>query len=403
MRRGGHGLFWGLTVITYAFGRFQGGFVPWFLFYASLVISVYLTSVVWFSLWEPEVERRLSGHRMTAGERLTVRLRYRRHAPLPPSWVYFEDEGDLKPKEGMGWLRFPGWSRERVFDYVLRDLPRGRHRFQGVKIRSGDLFGLVEKRWDISLVDEIIVYPRIREIRVWHTVNEQNTGRSTPTLRVGEDVTSVVGVRDYSHRDPLSRIHWKATARGQGLKAKEFEHQVSNDFMFVLDCRDSSFEGKGDPLFERAVSLTATLAKFAVGRRFSSGLIAWGNQRLHLPLGRSQEHLLRLFDPLAVIQPEGKMAVGEILVQESAHLPRGTTTIVITPGLSLSDVQAIGQLMLKKIKVEVFWVCHSDALEREERLVLGMLDSLGVRVDLVPHDDFGKITEGGVSLGQGSA
>lgn len=266
--------------------------------------------------------------------------------------------------------------------------------FSGVEIKSGDVFGLVEKKWDISLLEEIVVYPRIREIRVWQPLNEQNTGRSTSTLRVGEDVTSVVGVREYSQRDPLSRIHWKATARGQGLKAKEFEHQVSNDFMFLLDCRDSSFAGKGDPLFERSVSLTASLARYAVSRRFSAGLIAWGNRRLHLPTGRSQEHLLRLFEPLAVIQPEGEIAVGELLLRESVHLPRGTTTVVITPGLTSSDVRAIGLLVLRKIKVEVFWVCHPDSWEEKERSAVGMLDSLGVRVHPVPHDDFGKITEG---------
>ncbi|PTX49345.1 uncharacterized protein (DUF58 family) [Melghirimyces profundicolus] len=393
-----------LTFIAFAFGRFQGGFVPWFLFYVSFILLLYVALVAFFALRNPEVERVLSASTATAGESLKVSIRYRIPAVIPPAWIWIRDVGDPKALTQEGFTTLvPGFSREGVLEYGLYNLPRGRHRFHSIEVRSGDLFGLVEKRWNFSRANEILVYPRTREIRSWHTVNDRNTGRSFATHRIGEDVTSVVGVRDYTDRDALSRIHWKASARGQGLKAKEFEHRITNDFMFVLDCHAAHFSGEGDPLFERAVSLTASLARFAVQRRFSAGVIAWGNRRLHLPPGRTPDHLSHLFEPLAVIQPQGQKRIADVLLNESVYLPQGTTVVLVTPRLGEAEGNAISQLVLRKIKVEVFRVVGDGPLPGGETGVPGFLDSLGVRVYPVRNDAFEHLTGGGADYGSGSA
>ena len=189
-------------------------------------------------------------------------------------------------------LLFPSFSREGRHQYIIRYLPRGRHRFSQLELESGDLFGLVRMCDVVPIEDEVLVYPRVRSVHTWQTVNERNIGSSFAITRSDEEITSVVGVRDYTSGDRLNRIDWKATARGQGLKVKEFEHHVTNDLMLVLDQRQVAFDQEEESdRFERAVSLAASLAYYAIERRFTIGLVSCGIRRKVLSLGRSQNHL----------------------------------------------------------------------------------------------------------------
>ncbi|MFS8612160.1 MAG: DUF58 domain-containing protein, partial [Planifilum fulgidum] len=245
-----------LLAVSFAFGKFQGGFVPWFLFYVTLFLTLYAAAVALGALRKVVVARELSPKRLTAGETLHVTIRYRVLSHFPLSWLYFREECDLKhPRQGH--LIF-GLRNAGEIKYSLPRMPRGMHLFEGIEVTAGDLFGFVKKRMFAGNREEVLVYPRVRPIRLWRTANDRNAGHSFSLDRISENVTSVVGVRDYVPGDRLHRIHWKATARGQGLKVKEFEHRTTNDFLFVLDRREWSYGGRRE-LFERAVSLTASL------------------------------------------------------------------------------------------------------------------------------------------------
>ena len=58
-----------LLAASFAFGKFQGGFVPWFLFYVTLSLTLYVTAVAFGALRRVDVSRELSSKRLTAGER----------------------------------------------------------------------------------------------------------------------------------------------------------------------------------------------------------------------------------------------------------------------------------------------------------------------------------------------
>lgn len=208
----------------------------------------------------------------------------------------------------------------------------------------------------------------------------------------------MVGVRDYVPGDRLNRIHWKATARGQGLKVKEFEHRTTNDFLFVLDRRGWSYE-KERELFERAVSLTASLIAYAIDRRFSAGLISCGTKRTAFPLGRSQDHLLRLFEHLATVEADGKEPLSQTVLRESVYLPAGATLVIVTPLLDDPLVEAVSQLAYRKIKVELFWLLHPEERRRREQRWPDTLTSLGVNITRIADDRFDQALRGGISDG----
>jgi uncharacterized protein (DUF58 family) len=385
-----------LLAASFAFGKFQGGFVPWFLFYVTLSLTLYVTAVAFGALRRVDVSRELSSKRLTAGDALRVTVRYRILSHFPFAWLFFREESSLK-HPGQGNLVF-GLKRSGEMRYTLSRMPRGRHLFKGIEVTSGDLFGFVKKRVMTGGWEEVLVYPRVRPIRLWPTTNDRNAGHSLSINRISENATAVVGVRDYVPGDRLNRIHWKATARGQGLKVKEFEHRTTNDFLFVLDRRGWSYE-KERELFERAVSLTASLIAYAIDRRFSAGLISCGTKRTAFPLGRSQDHLLRLFEHLATVEADGKEPLSQTVLRESVYLPAGATLVIVTPLLDDPLVEAVSQLAYRKIKVELFWLLHPEERRRKEQRWPDTLTSLGVNITRIADDRFDQALRGGISDG----
>lgn len=389
-----------LLIAAFFFGKMQGGFVPWFLFYAFLTIVFYEIIVYFSVLRGVKVVRQVSHTRLNAGGKLEVQLTFSRSFWFPLPWVWVADEVSETIRTNStksGKLLFPWFKQETSLVYECKDLPRGRHVWKNVTVQSGDLFGLIQREKEIELANEVLVYPKVQEIPAWHTVNEQNMGTSFAHNRVSEDVTSVIGVRDYVHGDRLSRIHWKATARGMGLKTKEFEFQTSNDFMFFLDRRTVVYGKDNHPLFERAVSLLASLSRYAVKRRFSAGLVSHGLERFVLSPTRNHDTLLRIYEHLAIVTADGQFPFDKTLLREIVYLPYGTTVVCVTPQLDPDFIGAVSELCARRIKVEIFWIRSSASLSNMEQAWSRSVEQLNVPVKIVHHDQFGEIVRGDVA------
>ena len=56
------------------------------------------------------------------------------------------------------------------------------------------------------------------------------------THKLFEDPTRIAGVREYQYGDPLSRVHWKATARHGRMVSREDTWERSARLVILLDC-----------------------------------------------------------------------------------------------------------------------------------------------------------------------
>ncbi len=269
------------------------------------------------------------------------------------------------------------------------------YRWNEITLQTGDPFGLIKKEMSFSQADEVVVYPKYQEIRQWRSMNEKNMGMNQTVHRKAEDVSLVMGVRDYAPGDKLSRIHWKASAKIQQLRTKEFEHQVTNDFMFFLDREQASYGAEEHPLFERAVSLTASLAKYALKNHFSTGLVSYGSFPSTLPMTKDQEQLYRIFEHLARIKADATLSFAKTILKEVVYLPTGTTVVIISPRLDKKLALLLGDLSYRKIKVEFFWIREKQPLTNEERSHLQLMEGVQVTYYLVTEEKFSEVLSGG--------
>ncbi|WP_018131118.1 DUF58 domain-containing protein [Effusibacillus pohliae] len=379
------GLWLVILASAYSYAKFQGGYASWFLFFATVVIALYVFLTSRFAGRRLASERHVSATKLTAGGELEVDLDVRSHSRWPLVWLAIEDQ---LPQRLLVWgaeskrIFFPGFEKRVRMRYTIPNLQRGKYVLQDTVLRTGDLFGFCRKQVVHRRADEVTVYPKVVPIRSWHTVNPFNAGMSFSQNRMAEDTTNVLGVRDYVPGDRLSRIHWRATSRTGAIKSKEFELHVTNELMFFLNRNKADYAAGGASVFETAVTATASLIRYGLEKKYAVGLVSYGWERMVLPLSRSQEHFVRIMDHLALVQPDSALPFKETVLQEVNYLPRGCTTVMVSPVLNAEMVSLISFLDYRKIKTEFFLLKNVAMISAEERQWIGKLALFGVHVHL---------------------
>lgn len=223
--------------ICYAYAKFQGGFVSWFVLYTVLPVGIFSILLYFFAFRKVSVERSFVKQKTTAGDELVVTITGSNPWRIPMIFLLVNDTYTAVltgKKHRVTKLLYPGIKPTFEIQYVIKEIQRGIYRWDEFDLQTGDFFGLMKKRKSVSQKQEVVVYPKFHDIHYWRSFNEKNTGNVYSFQKVDENVSAVVGVRDYAPGDRLAQIHWKASARMNQLKTKEYEHQVTNDFMFFF-------------------------------------------------------------------------------------------------------------------------------------------------------------------------
>lgn len=288
-----------LTAAVFSYAMFQGGFVSWFLFYAFLPFVVYAGLLALYPLRSFQASRQVAKTPLHAGDRLAVSVTLRRKLPFPLMYMVIEDclpEGveSLKRDEAAAKrLVFPWFKRRMTMSYELARIPRGEHHFQAVRVRTGDVLGLIEKTAFYELDDTLFVYPAFQ--RLSYQVNErhQEDGVSGSSPVHQHHSTVAASVRNYQPGDRFAALDWKTSARRSQLMTKEFEPSRSKNLFLLMD-RSSS------EAFEEVVSVSASILHSVLQSGAGAGLASVGKEKTLFPIQEGEQHFKRMLRHLAV-------------------------------------------------------------------------------------------------------
>jgi uncharacterized protein (DUF58 family) len=320
---------------------------------AILVLAAAATGWAWnrYALQRIDYQRSLSERRAFLGEEVELSLEVTNRKLLPVPWLKIEDEYPLlvtmldgivqpstKPGVGLlGSLMSLRWFERAKWRYKLRCDKRGVYPFGPAHIEAGDLFGLFSSQHSRSEQDWLIIYPRVKPIELLGLPPKDPFGEVKARQRIFEDPSRTIGIREYQFRDTLKRIHWKATARRQQLQVKVYEPTTSFQLLIFLNMvtLPRHWQGTIPELLEEVVSAGASIASYAVEKRFQVGLLANGcwpqsDQPLKVLPSRSPDQLTRILEALAAVSAMPTISIEELLNSESARLPWGATLAVVT-------------------------------------------------------------------------
>lgn len=159
-------------------------------------------------------------------------------------------------------------------------------------------FGFLEARRRRSAATRALVYPEIipLEAAVHRFTASQGLREST---RKGTGA-GLYSIRNYVWGDSARSIHWKLSAKGAGVKVREFESEDTRRFRLILDAAPPA---KPDPRalreFELAISVAASLARIFMADGYPTGVWTPGET---VPAGHGPAHARRLLTALALLQ-----------------------------------------------------------------------------------------------------
>jgi uncharacterized protein (DUF58 family) len=358
---------------------------PVIVIFLGLALAVGLISRAWsfLSLKKVSAERRLSNNRAFPGEYIEMKMRLENRKILPLPWVQITSEvpvgfaRDARPasSEKPGFVSLshftslPWYSAEN-WKYSLCCQKRGYYPLGPLRISSGDIFGLYPCTAEEGGADHIIVYPRIYPLNNPGISSLYPLGEAKAEKRLFEDPARSAGVRGYRPGDSLRRIHWKSSARHQGLQVKLYESTTTLKAGIFL-AADSFIDEAGCRLtdhLELGICTAASLASYLIEARSQAGL--WVNAKLadtgqpaRVPPSAGVSQLAEILECLAKATAETSQPFMEYFQNERKSLPLGISLIFIFSRVSNEIKGLLADLAGSGYKTVVFQIGEAESRE----------------------------------------
>ena len=344
----------------------------------SLVIIVWLLAKFWdrFAFKKVSHARSVGRGRAFVGDSVEYSVTLTNDKLVPLIWVDIQDTFPRQLDLPGATVRGTGLEVDRehrittsllpyqqvTWKYNLRCLARGYHRIGPVRLRSGDIFGFTAAETRFDGVEHILVYPRVIDLNELIMPTEHPLGETHGRRPIYQDPTRFFGLRDYQPRDPMKHIDWKATARRSILQTKVFEPVVSLNVLIALNASTGEFawQGTNRRLFERAVTVAASVANYCADLGYDFGLISNGvavysGKWLSVPFGSSSSQLGLVLESLAMAGPYSVISLSDVVEHERSSLPPGATVAFITSVITRPLAEEIRDMQTRGYKVLVLY------------------------------------------------
>lgn len=343
---------------------------PLFLLALALLLAAGLSK-----LWERhcmtglEYRRRFSRRKVGFGETVELEVEIVNRKLLPLGWLEIEDEvpkalkiprAQILSSHKVGRALLSNLIALRPFErvrrrYVIPCEIRGEHLFGPVRLRTGDLFGLVSREQDLDIADTLIVYPRVVPVVQLGLPARQPLGDLRTRSWLFEDPSRFVGAREHRPGDSLRRVHWAASARSQTLQVKVFEATTSHQLVLFLDLNTAglwwNFTYDTDAL-ELAITTAASLARWAIEQDYSVGLVTNGMHRgklarVAVDAAGGAAQFPRILEALARLEPFAVRPFAQLVAEGARRLAYGATVVVVAARLDALTVAELTALRRK--------------------------------------------------------
>ena len=221
-----------------------------------------------------------------------------------------EDGKSITPQESS----VLGYQHVR-FNRSVKALRRGVYEIGPSQISTGDFFGFFKSPKKLNESEQIIIYPRLVELKPVEVPKHDLFGSPGDHSSV-KDPVYVMGTDDYHPSRPARHIHWKASAKHHRLREKIFEPSKQGKIMVVLDVGAFEKHHAADP-FEHTLEIIASLLVQWSEKRLSVGFMTNGMVRgsevAVVPTSRNPRQLPTILEVLARLQMRQECELSHVM------------------------------------------------------------------------------------------
>lgn len=398
-----------LFLLLFSFAMFQGGFTSWFLFFSFLPIFLYHLGLLLYPLKKWEVSRKFSKHVVRAGEDISVTIQVKRSFPFPLYYCIFEeiypdslkkvdnqhskyhymDQPDkLVINRKIKKIIFPSVRKVFELTYRMEQIPRGEHQLNGLRIKTGDVFGFVKKEHVFELSDQLVAYPKERPVMFLEKMNSFEQGSVSSNALNLKNTNVATGIREYMPGDKFSWIDWKQTAKKNEVMTKEFEQEKNNDVLLILNsCKHKD----SNPLaFEAAIEVTVSLMKAIQKQSTQAGLLSIGENIIHFPVHQDPKQQEWIRKHLTQIQLSESDPFSVKLKAETNKIAAGNIVLVITTHVDTLFKETIHRLNRRTKNVSVIFIQSSKLISQVEHHICQQLLYEGIGIYVLTEEQLVK-------------
>ncbi len=237
---------------------------------------------------------------------------------------------DAEPDDGVALPILRRGQKARV-RLGLKCNKRGVYELRGFRAESGFPFGLLRAARVFKETTALVVYPRFQPLgRMDLPVGmKHHPGGVLLASQLGESF-EFIGDREYREGDNIRDIDWRATARLNRAIVREYREEYFMRVAVILDTHVPTKAPEADhDAFERAVSVTASVADYMARQDYLVDIFAAGPRLYHLTAGRSLAYLDQILDILAAVDENPQEPFATIEPQLMASLAQITTVICV--------------------------------------------------------------------------
>ncbi|WP_047979557.1 DUF58 domain-containing protein [Ornithinibacillus contaminans] len=395
-----------LFLLLFAYAMFQGGFTSWFLFFSFLPIFLYLIGLSLYPISRWKVQRLMKRHVVATGDHLTVTIKINRTLPFPihyciveevlpkslnrvdirhAKYQYLEHPNKLFTSRHFKKIIFPWFKRNMEIVYELDQLPRGNHVLPAIRVKIGDIFGLVKKEHIYPVTSELMVYPVERAVQMVEKMNSYEQG-SIASLAMNLKNTNVAtGIREYMPGDKFSWIDWKQTAKKNDVMTKEFEQEKSTDTLIVLD--NCYYKGMNLLAYEATVEMSISLMDTIRRQASQVGFLSIGTDTVFFPVKHDPTKMEWIRRHLTQVQPSSNYAFSKKLKEEMLKITSSFYVILVTTHLDEQLKDTLGHVRLREKKLMIMFIQAEKRVSMQEHRIIQQLRNEGISVCLLTEKE----------------
>ncbi|HEV8241999.1 MAG TPA: DUF58 domain-containing protein [Thermoanaerobaculia bacterium] len=233
-----------------------------------------------------------------------------------------------------------------AWNYTLVPRRRGSHDWGPLSARVLGPWGLAWHQRELLPAAPVRIYPQVRwggkVGRLLALAHRRELGQSPTRLEgIGSEPYAL---RQYRSGDPLSRIHWRATARQGRLVAREDTWERGTHLLILLDCGRAmtSLDGTRSKL-DHALAASLALLRLAIGRGDRVAVLAFADRverrlRIHPGTGGARTAYAALYDLEARLAEPNFDLAGEQALQLE---PRRGVAVLFTSVVDLAAAERL--------------------------------------------------------------
>ncbi len=227
-------------------------------------------------------------------------------------------------------------NKEVLHKFKVKAKRRGRYFLGSFKVRVYDILGLVNIEEFINENIEVIVYPKMIEIRKSLVKTREPSFGIKVKEKIFEDFTSIQGHRKYTGNEELKKINWKLSAHTGELLVKEFPSTAVTSVTIIIDPFASKNPRNQEIYEEHVTTISSSFVYFFERSKFYYGL--WIPELLRIEEKNGKDHFIKILSIISDLKSTREIDFSSFLIENSKKIKDLRNVLLIKRTINIPEL-----------------------------------------------------------------